>query len=87
MLIKIWLLLIVMVAAQSKEEKRQASKEKAAKRIQEKADEYKNKKKEKKWAENRSGNVHKDPQYLENYSFDLPAHKLPIAYDTYGAAI
>jgi|TARA_B110001450_G_C17246164_1_gene329572 hypothetical protein len=27
------------------------------------------------------------PQLLENYSFDFSAHKLPIAYDTFGSAV
>ena len=29
----------------------------------------------------------KQPQYLENYSFDFREHQLPIAYDTYGTAV
>lgn len=27
------------------------------------------------------------PQNIENYSFDFSAHQLPIAYDTFGAAV
>lgn len=40
-----------------------------------------------KWAEKRDRETLKQPQYLENYSFDMAAHKLPIAYSTHGAAI
>ena len=29
----------------------------------------------------------KKPQVLENYSFDFSAHKLPVAFDTYGASV
>jgi len=31
--------------------------------------------------------LRKAPQVLENYSFDFSAHKTPLAFDTYGAAV
>ena len=38
-------------------------------------------------AEGYTQNLLQQAQELENYSFDFSAHKLPRAYDTYGAAV
>lgn len=81
MLTKIWLLLVVLVTAQvDKKERLKEAREAKGIFDPDNMDAMVKKKKaqkenaKKRWAENRNATSHRNAQYLENYSFDLPRH-------------